>query len=154
MKSKEPFHKKDYAYDKEKDSHSPLLEVHVGTKELKKPVIALADTGCSPCMNFCKEYVDREELTFIQKMNKNPIPIGVADGHSINADKYKAICEIDGEQKEIEVTVIDPAKHFREGDGEKDKIQETIPLLGFGLLKEYDVIFRGKEKRIELYHCE
>ena len=151
-KSKEPFHTKDYTYNKEKKRFEPLLEVLVGTKESKKKVIALADTGCSTCMHFCKSYIDKEGLVFIKKMNKTPVPFEVADGHTINGDYYKAICQIGGEEKEIVVSVIEPEKFF---EGEKEaKIEIVIPLLGRGTLDEYNTLFKGKERKIALFHVE
>ena len=150
-KSKKPFHMRDYTYNKEKEKFEPLLEVYVGTKETKKKVIALADTGCGPCMHFCKAYIDKEGLVFVKKMNKTPVPFGVADGHTINGDYYKAIFQIDGEEKEIVVSVVDPEKFFEE---EEPKIGMIEPLLGRGLLNEYDVLFKGKERKIALFHAE
>lgn len=143
--------RKDYSYNKEKGKHTPLLEVLVGTKESRKPVTALVDTGCAPCMSLCKSYIVENGLTLMQKMNIEPIPLGVADGHTINADSYKAICEINGEQKEIEVDVIDPERFFVE---EGSKVGSVIPLLGRGVLDEYDVLFEGKSKKLSFYHPE
>lgn len=151
VKSKKPFHTKNYTYNKGKKKFAPLLEVMVGTKESKKKVIALADTGCSTCMHFCKSYIDKEGIVFIKKINKNPIPFGVADGHTINGDYYKAICQIGKEEIEIVASVIDPKKFFQE---EESKIGTVIPLLGRGALDEYDVLFEGKKRRMALFHPE
>jgi predicted aspartyl protease len=148
---KAPFLRKDYTYNEEKGKYTPFLEVLVGTRDSKKPVIALVDTGCSPCMSLCKSYIDEQGLTFIQKMNKEPIPVGVADGHTINADSYKAICQINGEEKEIEICVIDPEKFFEE---EEPEIGTVAPLLGRGILDGYDVLFEGKNRKLTLFHPE
>jgi len=150
-KSRPPFHTKDYTYNKEKNSYAPLLAVLIGTKEQKKEVIALADTGCSTCMHLCKSYVDGKGLTFIRKISKTPHHFGVADGHTVKVDLYQAICEIDGEEKEIVVSVIDPKKFFEE---EEPEIGIVIPLLGRGILDDYDTLFKGKERKIALFHPE
>jgi predicted aspartyl protease len=145
---KEPLLKKDYTYNKEKNKYTPFLEVLVGTKDSKKTIVALVDTGCDPCMSLCKSYIAERGLTFIQKMNKEPIPIGVADGHTINADSYKAICQINKEEKEIEVCVIDPETFFEE---EEPEVGTVTPLLGRGILDEYDLLFEGKNKKFALF---
>jgi hypothetical protein len=150
-KSKAPFHTKDYTYNKEKKRYEPLLAVLVGSRESKKEVIAWADTGCTPCMHFCKSYVDEKALTFIKKINIRPEPFKVADGHTINADLYLAICEIDGKEEEIVVSVIDPKKFFEE---EEPKIETIQPLIGLGVLNKYDVLFKGKERKIALFHAK
>lgn len=146
---KEPLLKKDYTYDEEHDKHIPFLEVQVGTKESKKTVTALVDTGCSPCMSLCKEFIERQEMNFIVKVNKEPVPLGVADGHTIDGDYYKAICRIGNEEKEIIVCVIDPKKFFAE---ETPTLKEPTPLLGRGVLDEYDVVFEGKNKKFAFYN--
>jgi predicted aspartyl protease len=148
---RKPFLKKDYTYDEEHDVHHPFLEVFVGTNESKKSIKALVDTGCTPCMSLCKAFIEKHEISFIQKMNKNPVSLGVADGHSINADYYKAICRINGKEKEIAVCVIDPEKFFTE---EKREVSITIPLLGRGVLDEYDVLFEGKNKKFAFFNPE
>jgi len=144
-KSKTPFHTKEYKI------YQPLLKIHVGTEESKKEVIAYVDSGCTPCMNFCKSYVEEKELTFIQKINKEPEPLGVADGHTINADLYLAKCEIDGQSEDIIVSVIDPETFFEENDSE---IEPLMPLVGFKLINRYDVVFKGKARKLELFHPE
>lgn len=148
-RSKAPFHTKDYTYNERKKRHEPLLAVLVGSKESKKEVIAWADTGCTTCMHFCKSYVDEKELTFIKKISKTPHPFKVADGHTINGHLYQAICEIDGEEKEIVVSVIDPEKFFEE---EETEIEPVIPLIGLGVFNDYDVLFKGKAKKVALFH--
>jgi hypothetical protein len=150
-KTNTPFHTKDYTYNKDKKRYEPLLTIQVGTEESKKGVVAWVDSGCTPCMNFCKSYVDEKELTFIRKINKNPEPIGVADGHTINANFYLAKCEIDGQSEDIVVSVIDPEKFFEEEDSE---IEPTMPLVGLKLLNRYDVVFKGKARKLELFHPE
>jgi hypothetical protein len=148
---KEPFHSKNYTFNEKRKKFEPLLEVLVGTKEMKKEVIALVDTGCSTCMHFCKSYIDKEGLVFMKKINKHPIPFGVADGHTINGDYYKAICQIGGEEREIIVSVIDPESFFEK---EEPEIGIVKPLLGRDVLDNYDTLFKGKKRQIALFHSE
>jgi hypothetical protein len=145
---KQPITTKDYTYDEKLEKYSPLLEVQVGTKDVKKPVLALIDTGCGPDMSLCRKYIERNGITLLTKMNNKPIPVGVADGHSINADYFKAVCEINGKERTIEVCVIDPEKFFSEKTPE---INETTPLLGRGVLQHYDIMFEGKNKKFSIY---
>lgn len=150
-RSREPFHTKDYTYNEEKKRYEPLLAVLVGSKKQKKKVIALADTGCTTCMHFCKEYVDEKGLIFLERITKTPHNFSVADGHIIKGHLYKAICEINGEEKEIAVSVIDPKKFFEEEEAE---IETIVPLIGLGVFNEYDVMFKGKKREIALFHAE
>lgn len=150
--AKEPFHTKDYTYIKKRKKFEPLLEVLVGTEAKKKKVIALVDTGCSTCMHFCRLYVEKRGLVFIKKINKRPIPFGVADGHTVNGDYYKAICQIGGEEKEIVVSVIDPEEFFQKE--EETKIGIVFPLIGRDVLDKYDALFQGKKREIALFHTE
>jgi hypothetical protein len=143
--SRTPFHEREYT------QNEPLLEVLVGLGELKKKVVAYVDTGCSTCLYFCKSYVKREGLVLGEKINKDPIPFGVADGHTINGDYYKATCNIGGEEREIIVSVIDPETFFLEQEPE---IKDVRPLLGRGILDCYDTLFKGKERKMMLYHPE
>ena len=151
-RKKKPLLEKDYTYNKERKKYKPLLEVWVGTQTSKKKVIALVDTGCTTCVHLCKAYVEKMKLVFIKKMNRESLPFGVADGHTINGDKYKAICQINGEEKEIEVSVIDPEKFFREE--EQPQIKMVEPLLGRDLLDQYDVLFQGEKKKLIVYKPE
>nr|MDO8076497.1 hypothetical protein [Candidatus Freyarchaeota archaeon] len=84
-----------------------------------------------------------------KKINKELIPILVADGHLINADIYKVTCEIAGIEEEIEVFVADPEKYFEQ---EEPEITTVKPLLGRGILERYDVLFKGSERKILLFH--
>lgn len=150
-RSKEPFHTKDYTYHDKYKRYLPLLAVLVGSKESKKEVIAWADTGCTPCMHFFKSYVDEKKLTFIRKISRSPHSFKVADGHTINADLYLASLEIDGEEEEIVVSVLDPEKFF---DEKEPEVETVMPLIGLGILDKYDVLFKGKGKKIALLHPE
>jgi len=150
-RSKLPFHTKDYTYDKEKRTFVPLLEILIGSDESRKKISAYVDTGCTTCMHFCRSFVEKEGLKLGTKMNNEPIPFLVADGHTINGDYYKAFCNIAGEEKEIVVSVIDPEKAFKE---ERIDVVTVEPLLGLGILHTYDVLFKGKEKRILFFRPE
>ncbi|HEY4675396.1 MAG TPA: hypothetical protein VIH48_05015 [Candidatus Bathyarchaeia archaeon] len=146
-----PFHEKEYTYYKETNQYFPFLEVTVGSDTSRKRIVALADTGCTSCIHFCKSYVEKEGLTLGKKVNKEPIPVSVADGHIINADLYEVTCEIDGNEQKVIASVIDPEKFFEE---EKKEIEIVEPLMGRGILDNFDVTFKGKKKKILLFHSE
>lgn len=148
-----PLQQRDYTYDDEKKRFFPKLDILVGAEKSKKPISLLADTGCTACIFLFKKHVEKEGLIFTKKMNIKPMPFLVADGHTINVDSYKAICEIDGEEKEIEVCVVDPEKIF-EQDEEEPKIKIPPPVIGRGILDSYDVLFKGKERKIAVFHPE
>jgi predicted aspartyl protease len=146
-----PFLQKEYTYNEKGKRYDILLDVMVGTKESLKKVTVIVDTGCSSGMHLCKSFIDAEKLVFIKKININPIPFGVADGHTINADIYKAMCQINGKEEEILVSVVGPEKFFEEGEGTIGNIR---PLLGRNLLDKYDVLFMGKERKLAISCCE
>jgi len=150
-KKKTPFLERDYTYNEKYNLYFPILEILVGSKEYKKKISALADTGCTSCIHLCKSFVEKEKLVLGKKINKEPIPFSVADGHTINGDFYEIICEIDGKEEKVIVSVIDPEKFFKE---EEPQIETVEPLLGRGILDKFDVLFKGKERKIALSHPE
>jgi len=151
MAKKTPFLERDYTYDEKNRLYFPVLKILVGSKESKKKISALVDTGCTSCIHLCKSYVEKEKLVLGKKINKEPVPFSVADGHTINGNLYEAICEIDGKEEEVIVSVIDPEKFFQE---EEPKIETVEPLLGRGVIDKFDVLFKGKERKIAVFHPE
>jgi predicted aspartyl protease len=148
-RSNPPFHEREYGYDDKRGCFFPILEAELGPEGYRSRLQVLADTGCTSCMALLKSFVEKENLTLGTKMNKNPIPVLVADGHTINADEYEAVCRIGGIERQVVVTVMDPEKYF-----EEPTVGDVIPLLGRGFLDHYDVLFKGKDRRICLFHPE
>ena len=146
-----PFYEREYGFIKETNQYFPFIEITIGSNKSRKIILALADTGCTSCIHFCKSYIEKEGLVLGKKINKEPIPVSVADGHIINADLYETTCEIDGNKQKIIVSVIDPEKFFEE---EETRIEIVEPLIGRGVLDNFDVIFKGKKKRILLFHSK
>jgi len=150
MEKKTPFLERDYTYDEKNRQYFPILKILVGSKEFKKKISALVDTGCTTCIHLCKSYVEKEKLTLGKKINKEPVPFSVADGHAINGDLYEAICEINGKEEQVIVSVVDPERFFEE----EPKVEIIEPLLGRGILDKFDVLFKGKRRKIAVFHPE
>jgi len=74
MEKKAPFKESSYINDK------PMLEIMISSDIFRKKILALADTGCDCAMLFCRKIVEKEGLILGQKINKEPVPIAVADG--------------------------------------------------------------------------
>ena len=146
-----PFHERKYTYDKTKKCYFPILEISVGHGKFKKKVSALVDTGCTPSVYLCKAYVEKKGIILGKKINREPHKVSVADGHKINADFYVVSLEINGKEEEVVVCVTDPVKFFEE---EELEIEIVEPLLGRGVLDNYDIMFKGKKKKILLFHPE
>jgi predicted aspartyl protease len=146
-----PFHEREYFYDKETNQYFPFLEITIISNKSRKKILALADTGCTSCIHLCKSYVEDEGLILGEKINRDPISVSVADGHTINADLYRATCEIDGNEQEVIISVIDPERFFQE---EETDIKMVEPLLGRGVLDNFDVMFKGRKKNIAIFRSE
>ena len=112
------------------------------------PIDAYADTGFTAGILLTKSYVEEKGLELGEKINEEPIPISVADGHLIDADSFKMTIKIDGIEKEIEVLVEDTKKFFKRGGG---KPHDVEPLLGRDFLDSFDVIFKGTERKIAFF---
>ena len=143
LANKTPFHQKEYrSYEGIKEV-CPILEIIVGSN--KDPVIAYADTGCTVGLALLKTQTKKMDLG--EKISDDPYKISVADGHQVEADIYKSTISLNGVQKEAILWVINPEKFS--DDVKKEK--EPIFFLGRGFLDHFDVMFKGKEKRIEFF---
>ena len=135
-----PFYEQEY---QQENSHFyPVIEISMG-KTKKERIKVLVDTGCSAGIALFKEHIKKFNLDIGEKINDEPVPIGVADGHIIGADVYRAIVEINGEERTVEVVVIDP--NILLGT---EVHEEEIPLLGRDFLDNFDVLFKGKQKKV------
>lgn len=139
---KEPFHEVEY---KEHDgSRCPILEIIIGKN--KNKILAYADTGCTTGIFVFKEQI--KDIDIGKKINDEPTPCIMADGHRIGADEYKTTACINGEKRIILVTVLDPTKKLGYVSPKK-----MLPLLGRNFLDTFDVLFKGKQKKIALFKC-
>ena len=139
---KEPFHEVEYR--EHEGCLCPIVEIIIGENEKKIP--AYADTGCTSGIFVFKEQIKGIDLG--DKINDEPTPCIMADGHIIGADEYETTAEINGEKSTILVTVLDPT--IKLGSVSP---KEMTPLLGRNLLDNFDVLFKGKEKKIALFKC-
>lgn len=141
MAQKHPFHVKDYQKHEAIKGCCPLLEVIIGASQER--IVVYADTGCTVGLSLLKRQIGNLDLG--KKINDDPYEVSVADGHVVEADLYETSLSIDGVQKDIIVYVVNPEKYK---DGE---LKESIALLGRGFLDNFDVMFKGKDKKIELF---
>ena len=141
-KAEKPFHEKEY---KKLDGIScPILKVLIGKN--KKPVCAYADTGCTSGISMLKEQV--KDIDIGEKINDEPSPCIMADGRMIGADHYLSRVSIGKEEKQVVISVVDSSKILG-----FVSLEETTPLLGRDFLDAYNVLFKGKEKKIALFKC-
>jgi predicted aspartyl protease len=135
-----PFHEEDYR--KENSSLCPILDVLIG--KTKKKVSAYVDTGCTSGISLFKEQI--KDLNIGEKINEDPIPVLMADGHLIGADVYKSTAKIGKVKKDILIVAVDPEKILGSAP-----IEKMTPLLGRNFLDNFDVLFKGKDKKIALF---
>lgn len=140
---RKPFHEAEYK--EEEGNLCPILELIVGKD--KDKISAYADTGCTTGIFVFQEQI--KDIDIGTKINDEPSPCIVADGHIIGADEYVTTACIDGEERLIVITVIDPTKLL--GSVSTGKI---TPLLGRIFLDTFDVLFKGKQKKIALFKCQ
>ena len=142
LSDKTPFHEAKY---KEEDGElCPILEIIIGKNKKKIPVYA--DTGCSTGVFISSEQV--KDIDIGEKINDEPSGCIVADGHIIGGDEYVTTAYINGEKRIINITVLDPTKILGFVPP-----KEMTPLLGRNFLDTFDVLFKGKEKKIVLFKC-
>lgn len=142
MNSKVPFHEKKYCSHKGIKGVCPLLEIVIGSN--KESVTAYADTGCTAGLSMLESQIQKLDLG--EKISDDPYKVTVADGHVVEADIYKSTISLNGVQKEVEIWVVNPNRIV----DHKDK--ESIILLGRGFMDYFDVMFKGKEGKIALFH--
>lgn len=133
--SKEPFYEEDYR--SENSSCCPIVDVLIG--ETNHKVAVYVDTGCTAGIALLQSQIG--DLSLGEKINDEPIPVLVADGHRVGVDVYIASIELSGEKREVEIHVINPTKILGSAP-----IEECTPLLGRDFLDHYNVLFEGKRK--------
>lgn len=135
-----PFHEEDYR--KDNSSLCPILDVFVG--ETEKKISAYVDTGCTSGISFLKEQI--KDLDIGEKINEDPVRVLMADGHLIGADVYKSTIKLDKEKEDVLIIAVDPTRIL--GNAPLEKL---TPLLGRDFLENFDVLFKGKQKKIALF---
>jgi len=149
LPEKKPFHEKDYI-ERDNGRYYPILNIKCFCKDSKGISItltgdcfsALADTGCDTGIALSKDMVQGIDLG--EKKTDVPIEIGVADGHIIAADVYEVTIQINGEKRTAELSVIDTEKILRLESG------DLFPCIGRNFLDNFDVMFKGSEKKLVL----
>jgi len=134
----------------------PILNVLCRFWEKEVPLRALADTGCDSGIVLLKEEVQilKEKIVGFalgEKINDEPIEISVADGHIVGADAYLVIIELGGEQREVDLLVVDSDNIIRKETEEKKEKEDIFPLVGRNFLNHFDVLFKGKEKKLAVF---
>ena len=141
---RKPFHETEYR--EEDGQFDPILEVVIVIGKNKYKISAYADTGCTTGLSVSKKQVEGIDLG--TKISDEPSPCLMADGHIVGADEYKTTVIIDGEEREIVISVVDPTKILG-----FIPLEKMIPLLGRDFLDTFDVLFKGKHRKIALFKC-
>jgi predicted aspartyl protease len=139
--SQKPFHESKYRLFS--NILRPFLKVRCRIENCDYLFEALADTGCDSGFVLLKGSTKGMKLG--EKKNNLPVEVGVADGHVIGADVYFIKAEIGGEEREVELFVVDPKKIIGEA-----KLEESTPLIGREFLDNFDVTFHGRKKKLSL----
>ena len=143
MPETNPFHESNYQEHEKSKILCPLFEVKIGVS--KKSTMVLADTGCDVGLAILIDQIG--ELDLGQKISADPYDIGVADGHVIKADIYKADINLNGITKSAVIYVLNPSTF-------KNDTEEKAPIayLGRGFLDNFNVVFKGKEQKVAFFH--
>lgn len=136
-----PFCEEDYR--EEGGCLGPILDILVGKN--RKKILAYVDTGCSTGLYVFKDQIPDVDIG--TKISDEPSPCIVADGHIIGGDEYISSIVVGEEEKIVQITVIDPETIIG------TQKAEMIPLLGRNFLDHYDVLFKGKAKKLALFRC-
>jgi predicted aspartyl protease len=150
MTTKKPFYEEHYQQLNE--NFYPMVNIQCWFGKKKVSLTALADTGCDSGMVLLKNEVSllKEKIKGLElgeKINDEPIPVSVADGHIVGADAYIVNIELGEEQKKIDLLVIDSNNII----GETEKIDAILPLIGRNFLNNFDVLFKGKAKKLVIF---
>jgi len=122
-----------------------MLELSIGKN--KEPLLAYVDTGCTGCgLSIHKNQIKNIDIGV--KINVEPTPCIMADGHRIGADEYVTTIELCGRSKDVVISVIDP-----DIDLGYVPVEEVAPLIGRQFIDAYNVFFKGKARKIALYEC-
>ncbi|HXY88468.1 MAG TPA: aspartyl protease family protein [Candidatus Acidoferrales bacterium] len=143
----EPFHICEYFDDGEHASR-PLIDISVGPLDSKRDIRALVDTGCTSALVIPKPLLRRCKLNLgkARKVTRGQTTIQLANGHDVNADIYLTFCRIGEVERKIKILVIDTK------DSYPAKKPNLTAYLGLDFLNTFDVVFKGKEKRILFCH--
>lgn len=154
VKNKQPLYEDEY--QKRNNEMYPVLKIVCNFKNRNIPFTALADTGCYSGIVLLKDEVEIlknhfEDFELGDKINSEPLQVGVADGHIVGADAYRVKIELDGELKETILLVVNSEYIIGHEKEEKTKIDDIFPLVGRDFLDHFDVLFKGKERKISVF---
>ncbi len=138
---KKPFHEEDYRQDGCEEL-GPILDVLVGKSGKKTSVYV--DTGCSFGIAFLKDQIKDYDIG--EKINSEPVPVQMADGRLIGSDLYLSKVKICNDVREIVIASVDPKRILGLAP-----LEELIPLLGRNFIDNFDVVLKGKNKKIALF---
>jgi predicted aspartyl protease len=140
------FHTCEYTDLLKENEFLPLVEVSIFAGGSKTKITALADTGCDPDLVITKSFLRSAKLGLTKKITKNPLEVRMADGSGVSADIYEAICEVGAERKTMLIYVMD-TPNTDDNNG-----TQVTPLLGREFFNAYDVLFKGKHRKLVFCH--
>ena len=149
-----PIHETGYRFENGKCR--PMLSVVLKDDGHSISLGALADTGCDVGILLVKEEFEflrkhYPDFDFGSKVNDDPLPVGLANGRDVGADVYPVRLELSGQEKIIEIWVVDPDRTIRTNIETIEKIEDVSPSLGRGFLGYFDVMFKGKAKKVQVF---
>jgi len=154
VKNKQPFYEENY--QEENHEAYPVLKIICSFQNMDIPFTALADTGCDSGVALSKydvEILKRQFKDFRlgEKINEEPIPIGVADGRIVGADVYYVKVKLGNITKDVTLLVTDPERIIGYQKERKKEIDDIFPLVGRDFLNHFDVLFKGKKRKISVF---
>lgn len=140
MSAKKPFLSTEYTRrtdDHGDEREDPIVDLEIIANGLAHPIHAYADTGTDDALSISMKFAEDIGL---KRYSDEPTEITLADGSRRGAYPYAATIKIGDKTSDLLIFVIDPTLRYK-------KSRTTLanePLLGRGIIDDYNVLFQGK----------
>ena len=141
MEPKPPFLSVEYSKRIKRKLEDPLVKLEIVVGGIAHAFVAYTDTGCDSALGISKETAERIGLT---RTTDQVHEISLADGTVVGAYLYDVTLRINGKMFQKLIPIVDHSikvEQPRESKGEED---EEEPLLGRGILDDFNVTFQAK----------
>lgn len=139
--SKAPFHCVEYTERPSRGSPDPIVEIEVVVKGKIHKLPSYVDTGCDDALGLSKKTADRIGLDESVRDTDEIQEVALADGTVRGAHIYRLQLKIGGRTLQKIVSVVDPDIVL---EGLPPSSVADEPLVGRGLIDDYNVTFEGK----------